>query len=271
MQVISHTRHVRNIAERERWASVVAGSALAVLGLRRRSRLGLVLAAAGAEMVRRGATGHSYLYEYTGVRTAPKGQGAETTSVPYELGIRVDYAVTINKPRAEVYRLWRDLENLPRCMKHLVSVERLDDRRSRWVVRGPAGRTVTWDAEINNEIENELIGWRSLAGGRVDAAGSVQFREAPSVRGTEVLLELQYNPPGGILGAFAARMWGEEPTQQIQEDLYRFKQWVETGEVPTTAGQSRGSAREKSTHLRDRVMEASEHSFPASDAPAWKL
>jgi uncharacterized membrane protein len=271
MQVIPHTKHVTNIAEVERLASLIGGSALAVIGISRRSREGVALAALGAELVRRGATGHSYLYECLGFRTAGKGQGAETTAVPYELGVRVDQAITVYRPRAEVYRFWRNLENLAGFMRHLQSVTRIDDRRSHWVVKAPAGRTVEWDAEIHNEIENELIAWRSLPGAKVDVAGSVLFVDAPGDRGTEVRVELQYNPPGGILGAFAAKMWGEEPTDQIEEDLHRFKQIMEAGEVITTEGQPSGRESEIETRRRDEVLKASEESFPASDAPAWRL
>src|SRR5262245_63005527 len=109
MQIITHSKHATNITEPERWASLIAGSALAVAGLARRSRGGLAAALAGAELIRRGVTGHSLAFEWLGVRTAGKGQGAETTSVPYELGVRVDRAVTVARARAESYRLRRDL------------------------------------------------------------------------------------------------------------------------------------------------------------------
>jgi uncharacterized membrane protein len=237
--------------------------------------MGLSAALMGVELIRRGITGHSFLYECLGTRTSGKGQGGETTSVPYETGTRVDRAITVAKPRAEVYRLWRNLENLPRFMKHVESVHELDARRSRWIVSAPAGRTVEWEAEIINEIENELIGFRSL-GGNVDLAGSVQFKDAPAGRGTEVIVEIQYVPPAGILGAFAARMWGEEPSGQIAEDLQRFKQMVEAGEILTTEGQPSGpSPREPKSYRRRQkrdyeVTRASEQSFPASDAPAWR-
>jgi len=277
MEGITQNKLNPNIAETERWASLIAGSALAVIGLTRRSGAGISTALIGAELIRRGVTGHSFMYEWLRVRTAGKGQGAETTSVPYETGTRVDRAVTVAKPRAEVYRLWRDLENLPHFMKHVESVRQLDDRRSRWVVCAPAGQTVEWEAEIINEIENELIGFRSIDGSSVDLAGSVQFKDAPVGRGTEVIVELQYVPPAGILGAFAAKMWGEEPSQQITEDLRRFKQMAEAGEILTTEGQSMGvSVREQKDgeqrrHKKhDEVSRASEESFPASDAPSWR-
>jgi uncharacterized membrane protein len=275
MQIIAHSKHAVNITETERWASLIGGSALAVIGLAQRSRGGLAAAVAGAELIRRGATGHSLLFEWLGFRTAGKGQGGETTSVPYELGVRVDRAVTVAKPRAEVYRFWRELENLPRFMNHVESVRVIDQRRSHWVVTAPAGRTVEWQAEIINEIPDELIGFRSLSG-RVDVAGSVQFKDAPGDRGTEVIVEIQYNPPAGILGAFAAKMWGEEPSQQIEDDLRRFKQIMEAGEIPTADGQptgEQGMARGRHSRRepkRDVVGRASEASFPASDAPAWR-
>lgn len=277
MQVITHYKHAVNIGKWERWASLIGGGALAAAGLQRRSKAGLGMALVGADLIRRGATGHSFLYEALGVRTAGKGQGAATTSVPYELGIRVDRAITVNKPRQEVYRFWRDFENLPRFMEHLQSVTRIDDKQSHWVARAPLGGTVEWDAEINNEIENELIGWRSLEGSRVDNAGSVQFADAPDGRGTEVKIELQYNPTGGVLGALLAKLWGEEPTQQIAADLRRFKQIMEVGEIMTTEGQPSGRRRwavaltERAEEQKTRkVTEASEESFPASDAPAWR-
>ncbi|MCL4402790.1 MAG: DUF2892 domain-containing protein [Acidobacteria bacterium] len=276
MEVITHYKHAVNIGKAERWASLIGGGALSVIGLQRRSAAGMALALIGVDLIRRGATGRSYVYEMLGVRTAAKGQGAETTSVPYELGIRVDRAITVNKPRGEVYRFWRDFENLPRFMQHVLSVTRIADRRWHWVARAPLGRTVEWDAEINNEIENELIGWRSLEGADVDNAGSAQFFDAPDGRGTEVKIELQYNPPAGVLGALVATLWGEEPTQQIAGDLRRFKQIMEIGEIPTIQGQpsgrrpSRRFTETREEHAREEaVVEASKESFPASDAPAW--
>src|SRR2546423_15606848 len=113
------------------------------------------------------------------MRTARKN-GA---SLPYELGIRARAAITVNHPRESVFQFWRQLENLPRFMRHLISVEPRDERRSHWVAQGPAGRKVEWDAEIINEIPNELIAWKSLPGSDVDSAGSVRFKDAPGERG----------------------------------------------------------------------------------------
>lgn len=271
MQIITHRKHAVNITRAERIASAIGGGLLAAMGLQRRSATGIAMALIGGDLLRRGITGHSYAYEAMGVRTAPRGQGAETTSVPYELGVRVDQAVTIARPRNEVYQFWRSVTNLPRFMKNLVSVSTYEGGRSHWVAKGPAGRTVQWDAVIHNERPNEMIAWRSLPGSDVDHAGSVWFKDAPGGRGTEVSVELQYNPPAGALGAIFASLWGKEPGQEIQEDLHRLKELLELGEVLTVEGQpSGGRSESRRAFRRDlEVQRASEESFPASDSPSY--
>jgi uncharacterized membrane protein len=159
-------------------------------------------------------------------------------------GIHVEHSVTINRPVAEVYRFWRNFENLPKFMQHLEQVAMRDGGISHWVARGPGGMKVEWDARIINEIENKVIGWQSLEGSRVSTAGAVNFDE--SDRGTIVHVHLQYNPPGGKLGAVVAWLAGEEPNIQVREDLRRFKQLMETGEIATTAGQTSGRAARRS-------------------------
>ena len=272
MEIIRHTEHNTNMGTVERVASVVGGGVLTWYGLRRRSAAGYAMAALGGDLLRRGATGHSFLYEAIGVRTREIGQGAHV-SVPYELGVRVDKVITLNKPRAEVYGFWRQFENLPRFMRHLESVKDLGSGRSHWVAKAPAGRTVEWDAEIINEKENELIAWRSLEGSDVPNAGSVRFRDARGGRGIEVAVSLQYNPPGGVVGAVMAKLFGQEPTQQITEDLYRFKALMEAGEIPTVEGQPRiikkASLKTERKQADEQVRSTSEHSFPASDPPSW--
>jgi uncharacterized membrane protein len=269
MQVITHRKHAVNITQAERIGSAIAGGILAAAGLKRRSPAGVALALIGGDLLRRGITGHSFAYEALGIRTAEKGQGAETTSVPYELGVRVDKSVTIARPRQEIFNFWKDLNNLTRFMKNVESVTQLDGNRSHWVVKGPAGRKIEWDAVIHNELEGEMIAWRTVEGAVVQHAGSVWFKDAPAGRGTEVKVELQYNPPAGMLGAAVASLWGKEPGQQIQEDLHRLKQILEAGEVPTTEGQPRGKQTNEPERDRD-VHRASVESFPASDAPAYR-
>jgi uncharacterized membrane protein len=146
-------------------------------------------------------------------------------------GVHVVEAITINRPRDEVYRFWRNLENLPRFMEHLESVRVLDERRSHWKARAPVGSSVEWDAETIEDRPNELIAWHSLPESDVPNSGSVRFRDAPGNRGTEVVVELKYQPPGGRLAVFIAKLFGEEPHQQVKGDLRRLKQVMEIGEV----------------------------------------
>jgi uncharacterized membrane protein len=260
MEVITHHKHAVNISQTERIVSAIGGGILASAGLIKRSPAGLALALIGGDLLRRGITGHSYAYEAFGIRTAPKGQGAETTSVPYELGIRVDRTVILGRPREEVFRFWRDLGNLPRFMKYLESVTETGGNRSHWVVKAPGGRTVEWDAVIHNEIPNELLAWRSLPGADVENAGTVLFKDAVNGRSaTEVRVELQYNPPAGAVGALVASMMGNEPGQQIEEDLNRLVQMFDDGSAWSPAR----------FEGLDQVQAASEASFPASDAPSY--
>jgi uncharacterized membrane protein len=235
-----------NVGEMERWASAIGGGALAVYGV---SRLlsggalsGAVLALVGGSLIYRGTTGHCNLYQAAGINTAESSASNPVVSVSADRGIKVEKSVTINKSPEELYSFWRRFENLPRFMNHLESVTTTGESRSHWVAKAPAGSTVEWDAEIYNEKENELIAWRSLDGADVDNAGSVRFEPSAGGRGTTVRVTLRYDPPGGAIGAAIAKLFGENPEQQIDEDLRRFKQVMEIGEVVTTEGQPSGRA-----------------------------
>ncbi len=155
-------------------------------------------------------------------------------------GVKIEQAVTINREPEELFRFWRDFRNLPHFMDHLESVTALADGRTHWKVKALLGASIEWDALIINEVENELIAWGSDAGAEVPNAGSVRFRPAPGNRGTEVKVSLDYQPPGGRFAAYLAQLFGEEPGQQLREDLRRFKQLMEAGEIPTTRGQPSG-------------------------------
>jgi len=229
-----------NVGQTERWASALAGGALAIYGLTRRTWGGVVLALVGGTLIYRGSTGYCQMYDMLGVNTAGTETDNPLVSVPAGKGIKVEKSVEINRSPEELYRFWRNFENLPRFMNHLESVKVTGEGRSHWVARAPAGKTVEWDAEINNEKENELIAWRSLEGADVDNAGSVRFEPSADGRGTTVRVTLKYDPPAGKLGSLIARFFGEEPSQQIEEDLQRFKQVMETGEAASVEGQPTG-------------------------------
>lgn len=146
--------------------------------------------------------------------------------------MEVTRAITVGRSPGEVYAFWRDFENLPLFMYHLQFVEDSGGGRSHWVAKGPAGRNVEWDAEIVEDLPAERIAWRTV--GRdddIEHSGSVSFIPAAGNRGTEVQVQLMYDPPGGKFGVTLARLFGEEPGQQIEDDLRRFKQMVELGDV----------------------------------------
>jgi uncharacterized membrane protein len=155
-------------------------------------------------------------------------------------GIRVREAITIDRPRDEVYRFWRNLENLPRFMQHLERVRVLDGRRSRWTARTPPGASFEWTTELIDDQPNELIVWRSVDGATIPNTGSVQFTPTPH-GGTAVLVELRYQPPGGRLAAMVAKLFGDEPGIQVGSDLRRLKQVLELGEVVHSDATVRGT------------------------------
>jgi uncharacterized membrane protein len=166
-------------------------------------------------------------------------------------GVRARSSITVSRPPEEVYRHWRQLENLPAFMHHLESVQPTAEGRWRWVARAPAGRTVEWEAEIVDDVPNEVIAWRSLDGADVPNSGSVRLAPAPGGRGTEVTVDLEHQPPGGAVGATVARLFGEDPVQQIKDDLRRFKQVVETGEVVRSEGTPEGTRTQRQVRQRD--------------------
>lgn len=221
-------RSGRNISEIEKWVSIAAGVGLTIYGLSRLRRNGWVLASFGGMLVERGLTEHCRVYEAFGVNTA--GSGADTRrALGGRAGINVEESIAINRPVAELYRFWRNLENLPRFMHHLESVERLTDTLSRWKAKGPGGTIVEWSAEIINEVPDKVIGWRSIEGSDVVSAGSVNFEEIGPTQ-TRVRVRMQYSPPGGKVGAAVAKLLGRDAGTEIREDLQRFKQLVEAGE-----------------------------------------
>ncbi len=170
-----------------------------------------------------------------------QGEGSQPRSRTKEnKGVEVRESITIDKPASELYSYWRELTNLPQIMGHLKSVEDLGGGRSHWVAKGPLNTSVEWDAEITEDIPNTRLAWCSLEDAQVPNEGSVRFQEAPAGRGTEIHVHLKYQPPLGPLGAIVAKLFGEEPSQQIGQDLKRFKQRMETGEIATTEGQSSG-------------------------------
>ena len=201
------------------WLALLAGGGLALFGASRKSLPGAALAAGGGYLV------------FRGVRDLRNGAHQD---------VEVEKSLSILKSPEELYTFWRDFENLPKFMRHLRQVQRIDDRRSRWTTNAPLGMTVSWEAEITHETPNQFLAWRSLPGSQIENMGSISFTPAPPGRGTEVRVSLRYSPPAGRVGHIFATVFGRDAEQQVLEDLRRFKQLMECGEIPTTAGQPHG-------------------------------
>jgi len=231
---------------KDRWLKArVAGDALDLLSL-------------GSAM----ASGNSSRGKLTAATAAVMGVtaidmlcAARSSKRPFRKGepLAVRKAITVGRSAEEVYRFWRNFEQLPRFMNHLRSVKDLGNNRWHWVAKGPAGVNVEWDAQIIEDRPNELIAWRSLSGSDVDNAGEVRFEPAPGGRGTIIRVQLQYNPPAGKAGVAFAKLLGEAPEKQIAVDLLRFKQLLETGEIARTEGQPAGRPRSTSRKYDDFV------------------
>jgi len=200
-----------------RLAWLLSGGALVGFGAMRRSKLGIAMAAGGGYLIYRGFRG-----------STPGG------------GVYIAKSVTINRPVEEVYRFWRDFENLPRFMRHLKSVRRTEGDTWEWTAAAPIKREVQWTARLVDEQPNKHLAWESLEGSDVEHRGWVDFVSAPGNRGTEVHVRLDFEPPAGAVGRAFAMIFGEDPEQQIREDLRRFKALLEAGEIPTTEGQPHG-------------------------------
>jgi len=229
-----------NVGDVERWASTIGGTLLVANGLRRGTFGGLAAAILGGSLVYRGVTGHCNAYKALNIDTSDKHRSDATEHV--HKGRLIKHVVTINRPAAELYAFWRDEANAPKFMLNMVSVEKLGGNRSRWVSSGPLGKTFAWDSEVFNDQPGRMFAWKSLPGGDVELAGTARFDELPAGRGTVVTLELNYEPPAGLLGVTVAKVLGQDPDKLAMEDLRRFKQLMEAGEIATTAGQPSGRA-----------------------------
>lgn len=214
-------------SDMERWASLIGGGAMVLTGLRQQSLRGVLTALAGGGLIYQGVTKHSTIEQVQ-------------SAIGVNQTIKVEKSVTIHQPADVLYRFWHNFENLPTFMKHLKSVKVYNEKRSHWIANAPLGNNVEWDADILEDRENEFISWASVEGADIENSGFVRFQKALGDRGTEVKVVLEYNPPGGALASVIAKLFGEEPEQQIGDELRRFKMLMEAGEIATTEGQPKG-------------------------------
>jgi uncharacterized membrane protein len=224
-----------NMGQTERILSLVGGAAMVLQSLTRKGWIGkAAMAVGGALLLRRGITGYCPIYATLDIdRVGPSGRE----------GILAQKAITINRPRDEVYRAWRHFEQFPRSANYIPTEPTLERGNGGHATRNsqtPLDLALVWDTEITEERQNEQISWQSLPGSLVHGRGSVTFSDAPGNRGTEVRVQFAYDPPGGTPSVALAKLFGGGPEQQVGEDLRRFKQMMEAGEVSTIYGQTSG-------------------------------
>jgi uncharacterized membrane protein len=227
---------VPNIGTWERMASLAAGMGVLALGARRGGRVGGAFSTAGVALVARGLTGYC-----PGHAMARNRQRHRDTRLALggSRGAFVRESVTVKAPADALYALWREPANLQGIIPGIESAERIDGVRARWVTRGSGGVVTRWNAEIINDVPGRTIGWRSFAGTDVAHAGSVAFRPRLTDE-TEVTVTLQCEVPGGRVGLTLARIFGGSPSTTVRNALRRWKQLLETGELPTVDGQPTG-------------------------------
>ncbi|GAB3325489.1 SRPBCC family protein [Larkinella ripae] len=219
-----------NVGEEERVWSTVGGGLLLTYGLKRASVGGILLAAIGGYLAYRGMSGHCPVSETLGRNTA---EGQDIVPSPIEISV----SQTIYKPRNEVYKFWRQLENLPRFMSHLKEVKQLDSTHSHWVAQLGEGKvaeavgSVEWDAQIIHETANERLVWKSVEGASIDNAGEVRFTDSADGFGTEIQATIHYRPPVGHLGSAVMKLFNPTFAQLIEKDLRRFKEIMEQDEI----------------------------------------
>ncbi len=225
-----------NASDIEHIGSLTLGGLLLLKGLFKGGPLGLIYKVGGAALVYRGQQGYRRLYDALGIEMPANATGVGKNNV------KVEHEVIVNRPREELYRIWRNLENLPVFMENLVSVHEIDDTHSVWVAKAPAGTVIKWDAEIVNDVENELIAWQTTEGSGVDNAGSIHF-EPHGDDATRIKVVLRYDPPADQLGVIVAKAFGRDPQREIEADLDRFKAIMEVGGTATSATSGAASVR----------------------------
>ncbi len=219
-----------NVGALEQLLSLGMGSALVAFGLSQRQgrKGGILPILVGGGLLLHGLSNHSRLYDAIGI---DETYGSPIRH-PLNRVVHFRKSININRSPSELYSFWRDLQHLPRFMPSIVAVEVLDDKRSRWHARGPFNKAFHWEAEILEERKDEIITWRTIEReSNLEHTGTVSFRRAPGNRGTIVTLECRWSPPGGVFGALTAKLLPQDPARQVSEDLRRFRQLMETGEI----------------------------------------
>jgi uncharacterized membrane protein len=217
-----------NVGALEQVLSIGIGTGLVVYGLSQRDKRGMIPVLVGGGILLHGLSSYSPLYDAIGLDET----SGSPVRHPLNRVVHFRESINVNRSPSDLYSFWRDLQNLPRFMSSIIAVEVLDDTCSRWHARGPFNKEFHWEAEIVEERNDEIIGWRTIEReSNLEHTGTVSFQRAPGNRGTIVTLDCRWSPPGGVFGALTAKLLPQDPARQVTEDLRRFRQLMETGEI----------------------------------------
>jgi uncharacterized membrane protein len=235
-----------NVGQPERWLSGIAGGLLTLYGLRRLDLPGTLFALLGADLLYRGISGRSLAYKALGVNTSRRE--ATHVAIPQQAGTRVRRSMTINRSPEDLYNAWHDIGKAPLYMMGVEKVQQTDAKVSRWTARLPSGKKIQWYAEFTQEQPGHLLEWRVLGKKFVVAqAGRVYFVPASDGRGTIVTLELDYPSARNLLRTFSSYSMKQAISyladKEAQENLRRFKELMEAGEIATIKGQPKGTSK----------------------------
>ncbi len=238
-----------NVGHAERLFSLLGGGLLILYGLGRKRLSGIALALLGGDLLRRGLTGHCYLYQALDISTFEESPHT-VARLPHNMGIKVQRAMTIQRSPEELYRFWHNVENAPLYMQYIQRIQVTGDRTSHWIATTPTGTPLEWDSEITQDVPNKLIAWQAIGKALTGTGGQITFTPAPANKGTVVTVEMDFSQPGGALGASFAPLLGHLPEQLVRENLRRFKELMETGEIATIHGQPVGRGQIRSQQGR---------------------
>ena len=220
-----------NVIGPEKWGSIALGGLIAAAGIAKRGPAGVLLTAIGGGLIARGVTGHDPIKRNvlpTGTEKALAKEHGWTFAAP------INRATAVNKPRDEVYAFFRDVKNLASFMDNIERIDVIDDTRSHWVVKAPAGKTVEWDSTITEDVPGERFVYKTEEGADIDSVGTVTFKDGAGGKGTQVHVAIVFSPPAGKIGRAFAALFMKDPAIQLRQDLVRFKMLMETGEIATS-------------------------------------
>lgn len=252
-----------NVGQSERLISVISGGLLAFYGLKRGHWSGIITALLGGELLRRGLTGHCYLYQLLDISTFEESPST-IMPLPHNEGFQVKRAITIEKPVEDLYRLWRDVEVAPRYMRHIRAVHPTGERTSHWIGELPGGTRIEWDSEITEDVPNRLIVWQITGKALTGTAGQIVFTPVPHRKAAEVRLTMDFPLAVGAFGTSIGMLFAHGPEQEVRENLRRFKEFAETGEIATTEGQPTGARKFNGLHV---LQPQQERQIQSSQSP----